>query len=345
MERRERSNASARESLPSLGLTSASHQPPFPKTRNKELSSVLDRVARYARDESIIILFEGESGTGKSWLARHAHQLSSRSSHTLCEESIADINDSLVASDLFGHVLGAFTDAKTQRPGAFQSANHSTLFLDELGKATPFVQKHLLRAIEERVIRPVGSDRPIKVDVRLMVASNVDLELLVAKGLFLPDLYARLGHFHLRLPPLRERREDIPDLARYFLAQRASQFGYSRGLPTVHHALMQALQHAEWTYNLRELDNAMHYLMFEADSAAQLTLDHCTGKLAYLRGRSRGRPKKATPARVIAAVQRTGSVTAAARELSVSRSTIHRHTAKLRSELPIPPVAKPSRAD
>jgi two-component system, NtrC family, response regulator HydG len=346
MQNRERSSASARDSLTSFGLTAASQKRlQFPKPRSNAFSAVLHKVERYARDDSITILFEGESGTGKTWLARYAHQHSNRSSHALHEESVATISDSLAGSDLFGHVMGAFTDARAHRPGAFQSAVHSTLFLDELGKATPVVQRHLLRAIEERVIRPVGSDRSIKVDVRLMAATNVDLKSLVEKELFLPDLYARLGHFGVYLPPLRDRREDIPDLARYFLAQHALRRGYPIGLPTIHPALMMALEEAEWETNLRGLDGAIHYLIVEADPAVELTLDHCTGEFEHLRTHARGRPAKSSPASVAAAVKQLGSVADAARALSVSRSTIYRYTAKLKEDLPVPRVAESSAGD
>jgi two-component system, NtrC family, response regulator HydG len=346
MQPRERSSTSTHNSLTSSRYATASQpRPQFPEPRSEAFRNVLRRIEHYACDESITIVFEGESGTGKNWLARRVHQLSKRSSHELHEISAATLNDSLAGSELFGHVLGAFTDARALRPGAFQSANHGTLFLDELGKATPQVQRFLLRAIEERVIRPVGSDRSIKVDVRLLLATNVSLKSLVAQGLFLHDLYARLGNFCIHLPPLRERREDIPDLARFFLAQRALYYWYPPGLPTIQPALMNALQEAKWEFNLRGLDSAMHCLIVAADSAAELTFEHCVDELEYLRARSRGRPTKASPARVVAAVKSVKSVTAAARELSMSRSTIYRKIAKQNAEVPSPPVADPSPAD
>jgi DNA-binding NtrC family response regulator len=345
MQYRERSRASARDALTSFGSAASTDRLQFPKPRSKAFSTVLHDVERFARDESITIVFEGESGTGKTWLARRAHQLSKRAAHDFHEKSVATITDSLAGSDLFGHVLGAFTDARAPRPGAFQSANHGTLFLDEIGKATPEVQRLLLCAIEERVISPVGTDRSIKVDVRLMTATNVSLESLVADGRFLSDLYARLGPFQVRLPSLRERREDIPDLARYFLAERALRHDYPVGLPTIHPALMDALEGAEWKYNLRELDGAMHYLMVRADSAAELTLAHCVGRFEYLREHSRGRPTKSSPASVAATVQEAGSIADAARALSVSRSTIYRKLAQLQGDPPITPVAKQSPAD
>lgn len=345
MQPRERSCTSARDSLTSFDPSVSQDRSQFPTPRSKAFGAVLHQVARFAGDDSITIVFEGETGTGKTWLARRAHQLSTRSGHEFHEKSVATITDSLACSDLFGHVLGAFTDARSPRPGAFQSANHGTLFLDELGKATPEVQRLLLRAIEERVIFPVGTDRPIKVDVRLMVATNVSLESLAADGRFLTDLYARLGPFRVYLPPLRERREDIPDLARYFLAQHALRNDYSIGLPTIHPALMTALHGAEWRFNLRELDGALRYLVLQADSAAELTLEHCAGPFEYLREHVRGRPTKSSAASVAAAVMQTDSIADAARALSLSRSTIYRKLAKLKADSPIYPVAEIPLAD
>jgi DNA-binding NtrC family response regulator len=333
MHYRERPSASARDSLtPFVQLQPAVALPLLPKPRSTAFCAVLHQVERFATDDTITIVFEGESGTGKNWLARFAHMRSRRAGHELHEKSLATVTDSLAGSELFGHEQGAFTDARSRRPGAFQSANHSTLFIDEVGKATFAVQRLLLRAIEERVIVPVGADRPIKVDVRLLLATNVNLKSLVVEKLFLPDLYARLGQFRICLPPLRERREDIPDLARYFLAQHAARRGYTVGLPTIHPALMTALQNAHWEYNLRELDGVVHRLLADADPAAELTFDHCVGDLDYLRVRSRGRPTKSSPEKVADTVKHTESIAGAARALAVSRSTVYRKLAKIDDE-------------
>ena len=170
------------------------------------------------------------------------------------------------------------------------------------------------------------------------MATNVDLKLLVKGGKFLPDLYARLGHFRVRLPALRERQEDIPDLARYFLACHALRRGYPVGLPAIHPVLMNALQNAEWRDNLRDLDSAMHWLLVEAHPGTELTFDHCVGNLDYLRVHSRGRPTKSSPASVADTVKRSSSIADAARSLSVSRSTIYRKLAKAEGA-EIPPVA------
>lgn len=339
MHSRERAIASVRDPLTSFGPPTPHNPHQLPRPRSKTFGSVLHQVERFAGDDAITIVFEGESGTGKNWLARLAHQLSRRSERALHEISLATIVDSLAGSELFGHEQGAFTDARHRRSGAFQSANHSTLFIDEVGKASLSVQKLLLRAIEERVINPVGADRPLKVDVRLLMATNVSLRSLVADKVFLPDLFARLGQFRIHLPPLRERREDIADLSRYFVAQHAMRLGYSPGLPTIHADLMSALESAEWEYNLRELDGVLHRLIIESDSAAQLTLEHCVGDLDYLRVRSRGRPTKASHERVAAMLERTDSIVDAARALGVSRSTVYRRLSGAGDAAVVPTVA------
>ncbi|MBA2684238.1 MAG: sigma-54-dependent Fis family transcriptional regulator [Gemmatimonadaceae bacterium] len=340
MHHRERSSASERESFDSFTSSVGTFTPPTaPKPRSKVFSAVLYQLERFADDDSITILFEGESGTGKNWLARRAHQLSRRATRVVHEISLATVVDSLAPSELFGHEPGAFTDARGRRTGAFQSANHGTLFIDEVGKASLAVQRLLLRAVEERVIVPVGSDRPAKVDVRLLLATNVGLESLVAEHQFLPDLFARFGQFRIQVPPLRERREDIPDLARYFLSQHAARRGYTAGLPVIHPDLMNALQQANWKYNLRDLDGAMHRLLVEADSAAFLTFEHCVDNLKYLREYKRGGTTKVSRTTVAAAVTRTDSVAGAARALGTSRSTIYRRLATVDEPPPQPTVA------
>jgi two-component system response regulator HydG len=188
---------------------------------------------------------------------------------------LSTLDDNLAASDLFGHVRGAYTDARHQRSGCFSSASGGTLFLDEIGKASASVQRKLLHAIERREIWPVGSDRAVRIDVRLVAATNVPLEQLVATAGFLPDLLARLNAFRVRIPPLRERAGDIPALVEQFLEARATQCGYTDGTPSVDARLLQVLQAASWPNNLRQLDAAMHRILVDSDGASELTLAHC----------------------------------------------------------------------
>jgi DNA-binding NtrC family response regulator len=172
--------------------------------------AVLRDIESLAPYEHTTVLVEGESGTGKSYVARLLHQKSPRARAVFHQVILSALDDNLAASDLFGHLSGSYTDARANRPGHFVTANRGTLFLDEIGKASSAVQRKLLHAIEQREIWPVGADRAVRLDVRLVAASNIPLATLVERGTFLGDLAARLAHFRVRLPALRERREDIP---------------------------------------------------------------------------------------------------------------------------------------
>jgi DNA-binding NtrC family response regulator len=288
--------------------------------------AALKQIESYARFEHVTVLIEGESGTGKSYMARLLHQCSPRAQGVYHQVILSSLNDNLAASALFGHLRGSFTDAREKRAGYFVAANHGTLFLDEIGKATPAVQRMLLHAVEHREIRPVGADQMIRIDVRLVVASNIPLQTLVERGVFLDDLAARLVNFRVRLPALRERREDIPVLVRQFVGLRAEACGHALGAPRVHDDLMAALSRAEWPYNLRQLDGVIQRLLMEAAATAsgELSLEHCTGDLAYLREGTSGR-RTPTPQIVRARMTELGSATKVARSLGISRWTVYRY--------------------
>jgi DNA-binding NtrC family response regulator len=276
--------------------------------------------------EHATVLIEGESGTGKSFVARLLHQRSPRARAVFHQVILSALDDNLAASDLFGHLSGSYTDARQNRPGHFVTANRGTLFLDEIGKASGAVQRKLLHAIEHREIWPVGADRAVRLDVRLVAASNIPLATLVERGSFLEDLAARLANFRVRLPALRERREDIPALVRQFVELRAAVCGHPVRLPRVEPELMDALSRAEWPYNLRQLDGVVQRLLIEAATAASdtLGLEHCLGELAYLRAGPDDRVKP-TPEAVRAMMIELGSATKVARRLGVSRWTVYRH--------------------
>jgi DNA-binding NtrC family response regulator len=319
--KQEPKDPSASESMPQKSLVS------IPESKSKTFLKVLEDVARFARFEFVTIIFEGEMGTGKNWLARMAHDLSPRRQHQMQTIDLAEHSEALIASDLFGHERGSFTGACTKRLGAFVIAHKGTLLIDEIGKASIPIQKHLLRALDEHKITPVGSDREIAVDARILTASNENLQSLVDQGLFLPDLYARLGLFKIRVTELRKRREDIPDLARYFLDTFAVSGGHKAGDLTIHPELIEALTQAEWKLNVRGLRNAIYRLAVQADPATELTLGHCVGELAYLRTHTPGRPKKASTAQIAGAVEQSKSKAAAARDLEISRATLYRKLA------------------
>jgi DNA-binding NtrC family response regulator len=291
--------------------------------------AALREIESLAPFEHATVLIEGETGTGKSYAARLLHRGSPRARATFHQVILSALDDNIAASDLFGHLRGAYTDARESRHGHFVSANRGTLFLDEIGKASASVQRKLLHAIEHREIWPVGADRPMRLDVRLVAASNVPLQSLVDDGSFLGDLAARLVNFRVRLPSLRERRSDIPALVRQFVALRASTCGHPVAAPKVSPELSEALKQGEWPRNLRQLDGVVQRLLIEAamQGKSVLTLEHCVGELAYLRGDGARRPR-VTPSMARERVAQLGGKKQASDSLGVSRSTVYRLLAK-----------------
>jgi formate hydrogenlyase transcriptional activator len=218
------------------------------------LRRVLKQVEAVApTDSSVLIL--GETGTGKELIARALHDLSPRRERTFVKLNCAAIPTGLMESELFGHEKGAFTGAIMQKIGRFELAHQGTLFLDEVGDIPPELQPKLLRALQEHEFERLGSTRTVRVDVRLVAATNRDLTQMVAEGRFRSDLYYRLNVFPVMLPPLRERREDIPMLARHFTQQFALQMG--RQIETIPAAVMDALVRYPWPGNIRELQNVI----------------------------------------------------------------------------------------
>jgi len=236
------------------------------ETANPAMAELLDTARRAANSEATVLI-AGESGTGKEVLARLIHQHSPRAQGPMVAVNCAAIPENLLESELFGHVKGAFTGAVSSRKGRFQVAAGGTLFLDEIGELRLDLQAKLLRAIQERVVAPVGAEQPEAVDVRLIAASNRDLYAAIGQGTFREDLYYRLGVILLHLPPLRERREDIPGLVAHFLLRLGAPAGvrFSAG------ALARLKAHP-WPGNIRELQNIVERavilrkgLLIEAD--------------------------------------------------------------------------------
>ena len=220
--------------------------------RSKALRQVLDQVHIVAPTESTVII-HGETGTGKELIARAIHRLSSRSCNTFVRLNCAAIPSGLLESELFGHEKGAFTGALTQRRGRFELADHGTLFLDEIGDISLDLQPKLLRAIQEREFERLGSNRTIHVNVRLIVATHKDLRKMVREGLFREDLFYRLNVFPIEVPPLRERREDIPLLVEYFVSRLSRHM--QRSITSISRETMDALTACDWPGNVRELEN------------------------------------------------------------------------------------------
>ena len=215
------------------------------------LNEILPQIARAPSP----VLLEGESGTGKGVMARLIHNRSPRSGKPFVDLNCAGLSKELLESELFGHERGAFTNATTTKPGLFEIAAEGTLFLDEIAEMEPTVQARLLKAIEDKRFRRVGGTRDIRADFRLLAATNRDLPVEVAAGRFRSDLYYRLNVVRLRLPPLRERIEDVPILVEAILKPLAKELG--RPVPKVSARAMQKLQSFAWPGNVRELRNVL----------------------------------------------------------------------------------------
>ncbi len=222
-------------------------------------SAAMERVLQTVRkiaDSNLCVLITGESGTGKELIARAIHSLSSRHMHPFVPVNCGALPENLFESELFGHERGAFTGAMRDKPGLMEFADKGTFFLDEIGELGMNMQVKLLRVLEERRIRRVGGNKEIEIDVRIVAATNKNLEHLTEKGLFREDLYYRLTTMKIDIPPLRERTEDIPVLAEFFLNEICRQNNHSRCYFS--EDAMKQLQTYSWPGNVRELQNIIN---------------------------------------------------------------------------------------
>jgi two-component system response regulator PilR (NtrC family) len=215
---------------------------------------ILERIPQIARADSTVLI-TGESGTGKELLARAIHAESPRSSGPFVPVNCAALPESLLESELFGHVKGSFTGAVRDKRGLFQEAEGGVLFLDEIGEMSAATQAKLLRTLQDKRIRPVGDTHELPTDARVITATNQDLLRLVKEGRFREDLYYRVHVLHVHLPPLRERQEDIPVLARVFVERACTRLGVP--VKEIGSEVMLMLQSCPWPGNVRELENAM----------------------------------------------------------------------------------------
>jgi two-component system response regulator HydG len=223
---------------------------------------VMKTLARVAPSQASVLVM-GETGTGKELVARTIHHFSDRADRRFVAVNCSALAEGLLESELFGHVKGAFTGASTSRPGLFREADRGTLFLDEIGDISPGLQARLLRALQEHEIVPVGAETAVKVDVRVLAATHRDLPALVRDGRFREDLYYRLNVVTLVLPPLRERRQDIPLLLDHFLRSLAVRHG--RGPVAVDTEAQRRLLGYDWPGNIRELQNVLERAMLLAE--------------------------------------------------------------------------------
>ena len=225
--------------------------------RSPALLAVLSNIARVAPTDSTVLI-TGETGTGKELVARAIHEHSARAGRPFVSVNCAAIPQALIASELFGHERGAFTGAVGRHEGRFELAAGGTLFLDEVGELSAETQMTLLRVLQEREFERVGGGRPIRADVRVIVATNRDLYAAMAEKTFRADLFYRLNVFPLEVPALRDRREDIPLLVEYF----TQRFGLRAGkrISTIPKAALDAMQDYDWPGNVRELQNLIEQI-------------------------------------------------------------------------------------
>jgi DNA-binding NtrC family response regulator len=222
--------------------------------RSRVIQDVIAKAERVAETKSTVLIM-GETGTGKELLARAIHDRSAQRNMPLIKVNCAAIPDTLLESELFGHVRGAFTGAATNKKGKFALADGGTIFLDEIGTMSPSLQAKLLRVLQEREFEPLGAERTQRVDVRVIAATNRDIKRLVEDGRFLEDLFYRLNVIPHVLPPLRERREDIPVLVEHFLRKHAHRSG--RKIEEIREEALARLNAYDWPGNVRELENTI----------------------------------------------------------------------------------------
>jgi two-component system NtrC family response regulator len=222
--------------------------------RSRVMEEIIDRAERVAETKSTVLI-TGETGTGKELVARAIHHRSAQRDMPLIKVNCAAIPETLLESELFGHVRGAFTGAATTKKGKFALADGGTIFLDEIGTMSPALQSKLLRVLQDREIEPLGSERTEKVDLRVIAATNRDLRQMVAEDRFQEDLFYRLNVIPIELPPLRERRDDIPALVEHFVRKHAQRIG--RRVDRIDDGVLAALQQYDWPGNVRELENTI----------------------------------------------------------------------------------------
>ncbi len=298
------------------------HELPAIVTRSRAMQSVMSVVERVAPSNASVLI-TGEHGTGKEVLARVLHAASARRGHAFVALNAGGLSEGVLESELFGHVRGAFTDARTDRAGCFEIADGGTLFLDEIANMPQVQQARMLRVLQTGEFHPVGSSRPKRVDVRVLAATNADVARAAAEGAFREDLLYRINTVEIRLPPLRDRREDIPDLAAQFLARGTGDKRLSADA-------MQALLDHGWPGNVRELEHVIERAMLLA-RGTEIGVEDLA-----LRGRGDApRLEEMTLEQVErylierALASQGGNVSEAARVLGLSRSALYRRLASL----------------
>jgi Nif-specific regulatory protein len=303
---------------------------------SQAMKSVLGQLERVI-DTRATVCIEGETGTGKELVASAIHYQSSRRDKMFVAQNCAALPENLLESELFGHKLGAFTSADSDKKGLFEIADGGTLFLDEMGEMPMSLQAKLLRVLQEGTIRAVGATSEKQVDVRIICATNRDLNAEVEKGRFRQDLYYRLMVFPIKLPPLRDRREDIPELAAHFLKRYAEEYRVES--PGFTQDALDALASHTWPGNIRELENEVQRLIIQAESGHWVEVTDLSPRLRKIEGTvTRIAPKQGTLKEMMDQVERWliaealrdhgNNKTKTAATLGITREGLHKKLAK-----------------
>lgn len=291
----------------------------------KEVFTIIDKVAK--TDANVLIL--GENGTGKELIARAIHQRSLRKDKSFVSVDMGAITETLFESELFGHKKGAFTDAREDRPGRFELANGGTLFLDEIGNLSMSLQSKLLSALQSRQVTRVGANQALPVDIRLICATNMPLQKMVQEGTFRQDLLYRINTVELQVPPLSERMDDIPLLAKHYLNYYSKK--YHKNVGTIAQEAMDKLKRYPWPGNIRELQHAIERAVIMTDSSSLQESD-------FLFSRSMNNMTSSNDTLNLDEVEKTaivkalsmhaGNISKAADELGLTRASLYRRMEK-----------------
>jgi DNA-binding NtrC family response regulator len=294
---------------------------------SRALQSVLNLVRKVAKTDANVLI-TGENGTGKELIAQEIHRLSERSKAVMVSVDIGSLSETLFESELFGHVRGAFTDAHESRQGKFEIADGGTLFLDEIGNLPLHLQSKLLAAIENRTITRIGSNQPVKTDIRLICATNKALAEMVTSGLFREDLLYRINTIHIEMPPLRERDEDIIVLAEFFL----NKFSYKYGKPNlkINRQAHEKLMTYSWPGNIRELQHTIEKAVILSESSVLKPEDlYLKSNVSVTNNLVFSTLEEVEQQMIRQALEKNnGNFTAAAEQLGITRQTLYNRLKK-----------------